>query len=168
MKKVAKILGVVACAFVLAFSSLLLVACGNNGPYDVKGMTFKTTDEISFRWGTEITSEKKAEMYKECKVENEKDFMKKLQEQCIEMLDGSGTIAFGKDGTATSKSTNKNGETKETDYTYTQSDDLKTITVTDVKNENSTTIVEYVDGNYCILIAGDEQTYFVYAILEKV
>ena len=165
MKKLSKILGVIACAFMLVFSGVMLTACGG-GAFNVKGVTLKGTSECKVVWGESATQEEKEELWGQLDATNNEDFTQKYSEEAGAFYE-SWTCVFKDDGSVEVTLTEHDEPETETWY-YTQTEDLKTVQFYyDAELSDSFLPFEFIDGKYWLNIAPDSDydvgIYFAFA-----
>lgn len=144
MKKLSKVFGMIACAFVIVLSGVILTACGGAKPYSVKGVTLQGTEKCSIVWNDDATQQDKDDLWSIVNATNDEEFEQKYSEDLGEFYK-SFTFAFNSDGTVTVT----RNETQ-TLY-YTQTEDLKTIAVyKNVEHTNSYCKLEFYDGEFAM------------------
>ena len=169
MKKISKILGMIACAFVLMLSGVLLTACG--GPYSVKGHTFKITSECFIVWSEGVTEEQKALALEEIEVPDEKT----LTTMYSEMFEGNAystmTFEYKEDGTVTISLVEGDTPVSIEGY-YLQTEDMTK--VTNYHDEEYTDVIgdgahglEYINGNFCWSAMVDSDVLSIYFVCKQ-
>jgi len=169
MKKLSKIFGIIACAFVLVVSGVMLTACGGSGkanPYSIKGVTLKGTSECIIVWGENATQADKEELWTQLGATNDKEFEQKYSEMAGEFYK-SWTCVFKNDGSVEVTMTEHEEPETETWY-FTQTEDLKTIqTYYDAELTDKFLPFDFIDGKYCLSIVPDSDydisIYFAFA-----
>lgn len=165
MKKISKILGIIACAFVIMFSGALLTACGQNA-FDIKGVTLKGTAECKIVWGPNASQEDKEELWGEVGATNDEEFAQMYSEMGGEFYE-TWTCVFNQDGSVVVTLT-EHDEPETITWHYVQSQDLKTIqTYTDAELTDIFLPFEFIEGKYWLNIAPDAEydvsIYFAFA-----
>ena len=170
MKKISKILGVIACAFVFMLSGALLTACGGAAPFNVKGVSLKGTAECILVWGEEISEQDKQDIYAENDITSEEELNAMYSNWLGEQIK-TYTYTYNTDGTLLIKAFAE-GETHEIEGYYAQSEDLKTIT--NYHDAEHTSVfsdglggLEWHEDSYCCEIFSDT-TITVYFVFERV
>lgn len=154
MKKLSKILGTIACAFVLVLSGFMLTACGGANPYSVKGVTLKGTAECKVVWGENATQQEKEELWSQVDVTTDEEFMQKYSEMAGEFYE-TWSLVFKNDGSIEATLTEHDEPETEIWY-FTQTEDLKTIqTYYDAELTHSFLPLEYMEGKYWLNIVSD-------------
>ena len=153
MKKISKILGMIACAFVLVLSGTLLTACGGANPYSVKGVTLNGTAEITVVWWEEATQEEKNKAWEifGSGATNDSEFEQNLSEEWGEHY-AATWIDFKEDGSFTAYL----NESEISGY-YVQSEDLKSISLYEdaEHTEYLYYTFDYVDGTFRLDLNSD-------------
>ena len=154
MKKFSKILGMIACSFVIIFLGVMLTACGG-GAYDIKGTTLKGTAECKVVWGENATQAEKEELWSEVGATNDEEF-----EQIYSELEGE----FYKTWTCVFKNDSSIEVTIEDEgpelltWYFIQSEDFKTIqTYYDVELTDKFLPFDFIDGKFCLNITPDAE-----------
>lgn len=153
MKKLTKILGMFACAFVLMLSGMFLTACG--GAYSVKGMTFKGTSECFVVWAEGLTDDEKASILEELDVASEESLIELYSTHMGPVME-TFTQRFNEDGTVDISIIEHEGEDPQTISGYwAQSEDLtKVINYHDAEHTDvigdGAHGLEYVNGKFCL------------------
>ena len=165
MKKLSKILGMIACAFVIIFSGAMLTACGG-GAYNIKGTTLKGTAECKIVWGENATQQNKEAMWSKNGVTNDDELAQKFAEQDGEFYETWKCI-FNNDGSLEVTLTEHEDPETETWY-FTQTEDFNTIqTYFDAELTDSFLSFDYIDGEYMLNIS--EYDYLaIYFAFERV
>lgn len=167
MKKLSKILGMIACAFVIAFSGIMLTACGANA-FDIKGVTLKGTSECIVIWGENATQTEKEELWSQLDATNNEEFTQKYSEIAGEFYE-TWTLVFNADGSVQVTLT-EHEEPETNTWYYTQTEDLKTIQLYyDAELTDSFLPFSFINGKFCMNIAPDaDYDVSIYFAFERV
>lgn len=143
---------------------LLFSACGGSNMVKVAGKTYTATDDVSFEWKKGVTNEQKQSVYDELDVENDTELLTALKSQATNY--DSITITFNTDGTVV-----LNVEDNQINGYYTQSEDLKTVTI--YSNQEKTEKLDgfsdlgYYDGDLCLVGSFEDDIIKFYLELEE-
>ncbi len=149
MKKFSKVLGAIACAFVVLFSGVLLAACGAKKPYSVEGVTFKGTEECTVVWGADATEADKQHIWENMESSGDKEMIAKFAAQMADIVKEI-SLTFYEDGSFEYV----NGSSTETCY-YAQSEDLQIVELYhDAEHETDMDglQVRFIDGKFYLRI----------------
>ena len=166
MKKLTKYLGIIAGAFILMFSGVMLTACGGANPYSVKGVTLRGTSECIIVWEENATQLNKEYMWNKNGVTNDEELVNELSEQggsfyetweCVFKNDGSMDVTL-----------TENQEPETETWYFTQTEDFKTIqTYFDAELTDKFLSFDYIDGKYWLNIS-DYDYLSIYFAFERV